>query len=65
MLIPILDPIVFVCKDLRPQDNGLLYFQDIDSYRKGTRFGVPNKDFSGNFDCYEEADVSGTTMNAS
>lgn len=58
MLVPELEPIVFVGKNLRSDDAGLLYFQDIDSYREGSRFNAPRKDSPGTFICVEEADVS-------
>ena len=35
MLIPRLDPLVFLGRDLLPGDAGLLYFQDADSHRAG------------------------------
>jgi hypothetical protein len=35
MLIPILEPVVFIGKDLEPGDADQVYFQDIDSYRRG------------------------------
>ena len=38
MLIPELEPLVFVGRDLAPDDRGTLYFQDAGSYRQGIRF---------------------------
>jgi hypothetical protein len=38
MLIPELDPLVFIGRDLTPDDQGMLYFQDAGSYRRGIRF---------------------------
>lgn len=38
MLVPTMEPKVFIGKDLDPQEPGL-YFQDADSYRQGIRFG--------------------------
>lgn len=38
MRVPILEPKVFVGRDLQPGDEGQLYFQDYDSYHRGVRF---------------------------
>jgi hypothetical protein len=37
-LVPMLEPMVFVGRDLMPEDAGQLYFQDVDSYQDGIRF---------------------------
>ena len=39
MLVPELDPLVFIGRNLEPGDSGRLYFQDADSYRSGNRYG--------------------------
>jgi hypothetical protein len=49
MLIPILIPTVFVGKDLDPEQPGL-YFQDIDSYGSGVRFGTTGTETEATFD---------------
>jgi hypothetical protein len=38
MLIPTLEPVVFVGRNLDPEDKGRVYFQDIYSYRQGVRY---------------------------
>lgn len=38
MLIPELEPLVFIGRDLSPGDHGTLDFQDAGSYRQGIRF---------------------------
>lgn len=38
MLIPAMEPFVFVGRNLEEGDVGRVYFQDIDSYRKGIRY---------------------------
>jgi hypothetical protein len=43
MLIPTMDTLVFVGKDLDPGDSGRLYFQDIDSYLQGVRFATASE----------------------
>lgn len=39
LLLPYLEPVVFVGWDLSPEDRGQVYFQDSESYRRGVRFG--------------------------
>lgn len=38
MLIPTMETIVFIGRNLQPGDSGQVYFQDIDSYRRDVRF---------------------------
>src|SRR5215831_10098964 len=38
LLIPTMETVVFIGKNLEPEDVGLLYFQDVQSYREGVRF---------------------------
>ena len=38
MLIPVMEPRVFVGRKQESGDDGKLYFQDIESYRRGVRF---------------------------
>lgn len=38
LLIPRLEPWVFVGRDLEDGDSGQVYFQDIDSYQRGIRY---------------------------
>ncbi len=38
MLIPTMEPMVFIGRDLEPELAGRFYFQDVDSYREGARF---------------------------
>jgi hypothetical protein len=46
LLVPQLDPVVFIGRDLGLDDTdiGFLYFQDLRSYSDGTRFGNPSGD---------------------
>jgi hypothetical protein len=37
-LVPMLEPMVFIGRDLMPDDVGQLYFQDVTSYQEGIRF---------------------------
>lgn len=44
LLVPEVRPVVFIGKDLMPEDMGKLYFQDAESYHQGVRFGSPEDD---------------------
>jgi hypothetical protein len=39
-LDPKLEPVVFIGRDLSVEDDGMVYFQDADSYFRGARFGT-------------------------
>ena len=41
LLVPYLEPAVYIGRDLAVGDSGMLYFQDADSYLQGSRFGLP------------------------
>ena len=38
MLVPELDPLLFIGRNLEPSDSGRLYFQDAASYMSGIRY---------------------------
>jgi hypothetical protein len=38
MLVPVLEPLVFIGKNLAETDEGSFYFQDAQSHRQGVRF---------------------------
>ena len=38
MLVPEMRPLVFVGRDFEPEDDGILYFQDAESYIAGVRY---------------------------
>lgn len=42
MLVPELRPLVYVGRNLEPADVGLVYFQDLESYRQGICYGSSN-----------------------
>lgn len=44
MLIPTIDTLVFIGRDLEPGDSGKLYFQDADSYLGGVRIKTATED---------------------
>lgn len=41
LLIPTMEPVVFVGRNFEPGDIGRVYFQDIHSYRDGVRYDLP------------------------
>ena len=49
MLIPIVETLVFAGKDLEPEEVGVAYFQDVESYREGVRYGWDTNDGSATF----------------
>jgi len=44
MLIPTMDALVFIGRDLEDDDSGKLYFQDVDSYVQGARYASASED---------------------
>jgi hypothetical protein len=38
MHLPVVEPLVFIGKDLNPGDQSVFYFQDAPSYRRGIRY---------------------------
>ena len=43
LLVPVLQPVVFIGKNLNPEDQGpIFYFQDVDSYMLGLRIDAPD-----------------------
>jgi hypothetical protein len=44
LLIPILEPLVFIGRELMLDDAGIVYFQDAESYRDGVRFESSSSD---------------------
>lgn len=55
--VPILEPKVFVGRDLQPGDEGRIYFQDYDSYQKGVRFDSATGDDEAVFETGAENHV--------
>ena len=44
LLIPTVETLVFIGKDLDPGDSGQLYFQDVDSYKQGVRLATGSEE---------------------
>jgi hypothetical protein len=56
-LVPTLEPLVFIGRDLDPGDEGKLYFQDYGSYRGGVRFETASPDHEAIFQTGREKGV--------
>ena len=55
MHIPVMEPLVFVGRNLHEKDAGRLYFQDVDSYRRGVRYqSASGNDYATFFECSED-----------
>lgn len=58
MVIPQLQPVVFVGRNLKGERDGIrCYFQDFPSYQRGTKFGTATVDAPAQFEVCEEADL--------
>ncbi len=40
LLVPLVQTVVFVGRNLTPTDSGCVYFQDYESYQRGVRYGT-------------------------
>jgi hypothetical protein len=49
MLIPTMDTLVFIGRDLEAEHGGNLYFQDVGSYRDGVRYSTATSDDRATF----------------
>jgi hypothetical protein len=49
MLIPMLEPLFFVGRNLEPGDVDQVYFQDVYSYREGVRYDSEGVEYEANF----------------
>lgn len=57
LLVPTLEPVVFVGRNLEPGSVGRVYFQDIYSYRQGTRFDTADEDHPAEFQTGSEDEL--------
>lgn len=58
LLIPTMETLVFIGRNLEPGDRGQVYFQDIDSYLRGVRYKAASKDDAARFSAGSEKEVS-------
>lgn len=58
MLIPTIETLVFIGRDLEPDDSGQVYFQDIDSYQRGVRYEVADESDFARFSAGSENEVN-------
>ncbi|SRR5712692_2250432 len=57
MLIPIMEPKVFIGRNLNSEQGDQLHFQDIDSYRQGIRFKSASCDDEARFESGTERHI--------
>lgn len=58
LLVPSLEPLVFIGRDLEPGDSGKVYFQDIDSYLRGVGYASATEDGDVRFYVGSEKEVN-------
>jgi hypothetical protein len=58
LLVPTLMPVVFAGRNRKPDDDGIVYFQDYESYRKGIRYVNAGSDNRATFERFSESDCS-------
>jgi hypothetical protein len=58
MLVPIVQPVVYVGRNLDAGDSGQVYFQDADSYRNGIRFDSAGDDSQADFYTGSEMEIN-------
>jgi hypothetical protein len=51
MLVPAMQTVIFIGEDLEPGDEDQVYFQDIDSFNRGVRYG---DDGNGDFALFQK-----------
>jgi hypothetical protein len=58
MLTPMMETVVFIGKDLEPEDVGQVYFQDIESHREGVPYSwTDENDGIAKFSCGSEVEL--------
>jgi hypothetical protein len=58
MFIPTLEPFVFVGRNLEPGEGRRMYFQDVESYRRGVRFETVSNERPAVFQTGDENSVN-------
>jgi len=58
MLIPLMETLVFIGRNLETGDVGRVYFQDVQSYREGFRYDSDSKDELAKFETGSENEVA-------
>ena len=57
LLAPVMETVVFIGRDLEPDDVGQVYIQDVESYREGVRYGRNNDGEVAKFQTGSEKEV--------
>jgi hypothetical protein len=58
MLIPMLEPMIFIGSNLESGDRDQLYFQDLDSYRQGIRYQSADPDVEARFSVGSQKEIN-------
>jgi hypothetical protein len=58
MLIPVMETIVFIGRNLEEGDEGQVYFQDIESHRAGVSYDWESDDGPAKFQCGSEHELN-------
>ena len=58
MLIPAMETLVYIGRDLESGDVAQFYFQDIDSFQRGVQYGSVNQEEQATFYIYPEEELS-------
>lgn len=58
MLIPIMKTIVFIGRNLEPDDVGQVYYQDVESHREGVSYDWESSDGPAEFQSGSEDEIS-------
>lgn len=56
-LIPMMQTVVFIGRNLEPGDEGTVYFQDVGSFRRGVRYSAATGDDEVLFQCGSENEL--------
>lgn len=57
LLIPLIETLVFIGRNLEPGDEGTVYFQDVESYREGVRYGSESENDWAKFETGSENEL--------
>jgi hypothetical protein len=58
MLIPVMETLIFIGRDLNPGDSGLVYFQDVGSHHRGIRHEAASEEDYADFWAGSESEVN-------
>jgi hypothetical protein len=56
--VPVVEPLIFLGKNLEEADTDLLYFQDFESYAMGVRYASATEDDAAVFQGYSSGEIN-------